>query len=318
VHGARPAGEGEDCRCDRARNDELEAEPLKGVAQGACKDTHVVGKHPERIVPAQAEPATGAGSKLPLTALVSSHDEARLLERCLPSIAFCDEVVVIDVDSTDDTAAVAEAHGARVVRHPYVPIAEWARVTVAPQARHAWILVVDPDEEVPPALAAEVASLLPALADDVAAVDAPRQYVFAGRALRGTVWGGPNKRRLLVRRSGVELTPTIWGGMRIRPGFRVLELPFTPETAIVHRWANGYRTLLGRHRRYVRLEAADRAAAGEVTGWRKLAATPWRAFHESFVVKRGYRDGVTGLALSLFWATFRTAGETALLRQLRR
>jgi len=254
---------------------------------------------------------------LPVTALVSSRNEGHLLRRCLPHIAFCDEVIVIDIDSHDDTRAVAEANGARVVRHDYVPIAEWARVTVAPQARHDWLLVVDPDEEVPAPLAAEVAAMLPTLADDVAAVDAPRQYFFAGRALRGTVWGGPNKRRLLVRRTAVELTPTIWGGMLIRDGFRVLELPFTPKTAIVHNWASGYRELIGRHRRYLRLERVDRATAGEITGVKAVATTPVRAFRESFIVKHGYRDGLRGLLLSLFWAAFRTSGELALLRELR-
>lgn len=258
-----------------------------------------------------------ARATLPLTALVSSRNEGPLLGRCLDAIQFCDELVVIDIESDDDTAAVAEAHGASIVRHPYVPIAEWARVTVAPQARHDWLLVVDPDEEVPPPLADEVARLLPTIADDVAAVDAPRQYYFAGRPLRGTVWGGPNKRRLLVRRSAVELTRTIWGGMRINPGYHVLELPFTKETAIVHRWASGYRELFARHRRYLELEPVDRAAAGEVTGSRAVALMPWRSFHESFVAKQGYRDGLTGFALSVFWAGFRTAGELALLRRLR-
>jgi glycosyltransferase involved in cell wall biosynthesis len=240
------------------------------------------------------------------------------LGRCLDAIQTCDEIIVIDIDSHDDTVAVAEAHGARVVRHAYVGIAEAARVTVAPQARHDWLLVVDPDEEVPPALLAEVAALLPMLPGDIAAVDAPRQYYFAGRPLRGTVWGGPNKRRLLVRRTAVELTPTIWGGMRILPGFRVVELPFTPDTAIVHRWASGYRQLVARHRRYLRLEPVDRAAAGEITGWKAVAAMPWRSFRESFFTRRGYLDGLAGLALSLFWTVFKSAGELALLRQLRR
>jgi glycosyltransferase involved in cell wall biosynthesis len=256
-------------------------------------------------------------SKLALSALVSSRNEARLLPRCLAAIAFCDEVIVIDVDSDDDTAAAAAPYATSVVRHPYVPIAEWARVTVAPRARHPWLLVVDPDEVVPPALAAAVAELLPTLADDVAAVDAPRQYYFAGRRLEGTVWGGPNRRRLLVRRDAVELTPTIWGGMRIEPGYRVLELPFTAETAIAHYWAEGYRELVERHRRYLRLEPADRANAGEVTGYRAVANAPWRSFRESFVERQGYRDGLTGLGLSGFWALFRTAGEIALLRELR-
>jgi glycosyltransferase involved in cell wall biosynthesis len=257
-------------------------------------------------------------STLPLSALVTSRNEAHLLGPCLDAIAFCDELIVIAVECTDDTAGIAAAHGARVVEHPYVGIAEAARVTVAPQARHDWLLVVDPDETVPPALAREVASLLPTLDDDIAAVDAPRQYFFRGRPLRGTVWGGPNKRRLLVNRRAVELTPTIWGGMRILPGRRVVELPFTPETAIAHHWASGYRELIARHRRYLRLEAADRSQAGEVTGYRTILGTPWRAFRTSYLTERGFRDGLTGLALSVFWAAFRTSSEIALLHRLRR
>lgn len=247
---------------------------------------------------------------------MTSRNEGHLLGLCLDSIAFCDEIIVVDLESDDDTTAVAEAHGATVIRHPLVPIAEAARVTVAPQARHDWLLVVDPDEEVPPALAREVAALVPAIAGDVAAVDAPRQYYFAGRRLRGTVWGGERERRLLVRRSAVTLTPAIWGGMEIHHGYRVLELPFTLETAIVHRWASGYRELAVRHARYLELEPADRAAAGEITGVRAVATMPWRAFRESFVTRRGYLDGLTGLGLSLFWAVFRARGELALLRRL--
>jgi glycosyltransferase involved in cell wall biosynthesis len=254
---------------------------------------------------------------LPLSAIVTSRNEGHRLGRCLGAIAFCDELIVIDVESDDDTTAVAEAHGARVVRHPYVAIAEAARVTVAPQARHDWILVVDPDETVPPALAREIAELLPDIPAEIAAVDAPRQYYFAGRPLRGTVWGGENKRRLLVRRSAVTLTPAIWGGMTVHSGYRVLDLPFTTETAIEHRWADSYGELAERHRRYLRLEPQDRAAAGEITGWRAVLAMPWRSFHQSYVEKRGFRDGLTGLALSLFWAVFRTRGELALLRCLR-
>src|SRR5579862_1615745 len=252
-----------------------------------------------------------------VSGIVSSRNEGHLLGRCLDALAFCDELIVVDLESDDDTVQVAEAHGAKVVRHPLVPIAEAARVTVAPQAKHDWLLVVDPDEEVPPALAARVAELLPTVSDDVAAVDAPRQYYFAGKRLRGTVWGGPNKRRLLVRRGAVTLTSTIWGGMLIHDGYRVLELPFTDETAIAHRWATGYGELMRRHRRYLELEPADRAAAGEVTGLRAVLSMPWHSFRQSYVTKQGYRDGVDGLALSVFWAVFRTSGEVALLRRIR-
>lgn len=257
--------------------------------------------------------------RAPITAIVTSCNEATLLPRALAGIAFCDEVIVVEVGSDeDDTAAVAERFGARFVRHPPVRIAEAARVTVAPQARHDLLLVIDPDEEVPEALARCIVELVRDLPDDVAAVDAPLRFYFAGKPLKGTVWGGQNRRRMLVRRSAVELTPTIWGGMRLRDGYRVVALPYTEETAIVHRWATGWRDLLAKHRRYLAQEAGDRADAGHVTGVRELARTPWRSFRESFFRKHGYRDGLTGLGLSLFWAGFRTAGELQLLRRLRR
>ena len=217
---------------------------------------------------------------------MSSHDEASLLPRCLGSIAFCDEIIVIDVDSSDETAATAEALGAHVVAHSYVPIAEAARATVAPQARHDWLLVVDPDEEVTSALATEVAAILPTLADDVAAVDDPpasttsRGDGYAGRSGAARTSAGCSSTAAASSSTGRS-----GAGCGSLPGKRVVELPFTDETAIVHRWARGYRELYERHRRYLKLEPVDRAAAGEITGWRAVpdavAELPRELPHES-------------------------------------
>jgi hypothetical protein len=233
-----------------------------------------------------------------ITAIVTSCNEASLLPDALSGIAFCDEVIVVEVCSDGgDSAAVAERFGARFVRHVHMPIVEAVRSSVAPSARHDLLLLTDPDERIPPELARRVVELV--------------------HELRGTVWGGENKRRLLVRRSAVDLVPTIWSGIRLHDGYRILTLPFTAETAIEHRWAEGWRDLLVKHRRYLAQEAGDRAAAGEITGLRNVVRTPWSCFRESYFTKRGYRDGRTGLGLSLFWAAFRTAGEIRLLRRLR-
>lgn len=257
--------------------------------------------------------------QVPISAIVTSCNEASLLPRALAGIAFCDELIVVEVCSDgDETAAIAKRFGARFVRHAHVRIAEAARVTVAPEAKHDLLLVIDPDEEVPIALAREIVELARNLPSDVAAVDAPLQFYFRGKRLRGTVWGGSNRRRMLVRRSAVELTPTIWGGMQVRDGYRVVVLPFTEETAIVHHWSGGWCDLVVKHRRYLAQESGDRAIAGHITGWREVVRVPLRSFRESYLTKRGYLDGLTGLGLSLFWATFRTAGELQLLRRLRR
>jgi len=169
---------------------------------------------------------------------------------------------------------------------------------------------------VTPTLAPADRTLLPTLADDDALVWAPIQFHFRGRPLRGTIWGGENRRRFLVRRSGVELGRTLFGGTRLREGFRALELPYREETAIRHHWVSGYGDWVSKHRRYLALDRDQRVGAGHVTGIRAVAGVPWRSFYDCFVKKKGYRDGFTGLTLSALWAAYSTASEVALLRRL--
>ena len=256
--------------------------------------------------------------RAPLTAIVSSHNEARLLERCLPTLGFCDELLVIDIASDDDTAAVALAHGARVLHHDWVPIAERARIELVSTAAHDWLLFLDPDEVLPPALAAQIAELLPSLGDDVAVVDCPWQFYFREKPLRGTIWGGINRKRTLARRGAADLRPTVLAGTRLLPGYRAHTVPFTGDNAIAHYWASGYRALIAKHWRYLKLEGPDRLAGGVVTGYRDVVRTPLASFVESFVTRAGFRDGLTGLALSLVWAGYSTGAKVALLRELRR
>jgi hypothetical protein len=256
--------------------------------------------------------------RVPVSAIVTSCNEASLLPRALAGITFCDEIIVVEVGSgVQETSVVADRFGARFVEHAPAPIVEAVRFDVIPEARNDLILLIDPDEEVPAALAAEVVELIGRLGDDVAVVEAPIQYYFAGKPLRGTVWGGRKWRRLLVRRAAVTLAPTIYGGMRLKDGYRFVSMPYRDETAIAHRWASGWRDLTEKHRRYLVQETADRANAGEITGWREIARTPSRSFLESFFRKRGYLDGLNGFALSIFWAGFRTAAECRLLKHLR-
>ena len=259
-----------------------------------------------------------ASARLPLSAIVASRNEARDLDRCLASLHFCDELIVIDLSSSDDTTAVAARHGARVVAHEPVTIAEQARITVVSEARHSWLLFTDPDEELPAALAEELAALLPTFEQDIALVWAPIRFYIGSRPLHGTIWGGENRRRLLVRSDGVDLLPRLFGGVVVREDFRELSLPFSEKTAIRHHWVTGYGDWIEKHRRYLRLAGKSRADAGEIGGARSVLRAPFAAFVESFLVKRGYRDGVTGLALSLLWGGYAAASEVALVRELQR
>lgn len=256
-------------------------------------------------------------AKVAMTGLVVSHNEGHLIGARLRELGFCDELIVIDVASTDDTAVVAELNGARVVAHPFTRIAELVHPDVVHHARHDLIVIPDPDEEIPPALAARTAALAGSLADDVAIVVAPRIFYFRGRPLRGTVWGGIGGKPFVARRSLTEFVPAVHRGLKPREGFRVERIEATDALAIRHHWVSGYREFVRKHLRYIRIEGRARAITGEVTGYRALVRTPWRAFRECYLERNGRLDGLDGLALSLLYALYRTASDVALILELR-
>ena len=253
-----------------------------------------------------------ATDRLPVTAIVPSHNEAHLLARCIGALTFCDELIVVDIASTDDTAAVARRLGATVLPHRFVSAVEEARFEAIATARHEWVLLRDPDEIVPERMRAQIVELFPGLDPDVGLVTGPIQYYVGAHPLRGTVWGGVQGTRVLARRDLIEFPRRVHGKLVRKAGSRDLAIPFTGDNAIEHYWAHGYREVVEKHRRYIGLEAAARVAAGERTSIRRIAATPFSAFADSFVRQRGYLDGVRGIALSVVWSAYRTGIQLAL------
>jgi glycosyltransferase involved in cell wall biosynthesis len=256
--------------------------------------------------------------KVPMTLLIASHNEAQLLDDRLEELGFCEEILVVDVGSHDETPAVAERHGARVIRLAYSAIGENVRAEVAHEARHDLILAPDPDEEVPPALAEQLAALPSTLPAHVGLVIVPTVYHFRGRPLRGTIWGGISLKPFVARKSGVDFVPIVHRGYRLRPGFEKLVIPHEGDNAIRHHWMSGYREFLASHLHYVRIEGRARALNGEIVGYRAAARTPLHAFYTSFVKQQGYLDGLRGLVLSVLYALYRTGSDLSLIRYLKR
>ncbi len=98
-------------------------------------------------------------SREPLSAVVTTLDNAATLERCLASLAFCDETVLVDSGSRDDTLAIARRHGCRILERPfagYGPQKAWA----AAQAQHRYVLLLDADEWLPQDCQDEIQQLL--------------------------------------------------------------------------------------------------------------------------------------------------------------
>ncbi|MBI2878377.1 MAG: glycosyltransferase family 2 protein, partial [Candidatus Rokubacteria bacterium] len=137
-------------------------------------------------------------------AVIALNEEERL-RACLESVAWADEIVVVDAGSSDKTAEIAREFTDRVLFHPWEGYAAQKNYALA-QSRHPWLLSLDADELVSPALHAEIEEVLerdgPADGYQI-----PRQNIFLGRAVRhGTLY--PDYQLRLFRRGLGAFVPT--------------------------------------------------------------------------------------------------------------
>lgn len=251
----------------------------------------------------------------PISAIVVNFNEAELLDSCLQSINFCDEIIVVDLGSSDNSVPIAKARATKVLRYERVPIVEIVRHWAVPQTKHDWVLITDPDEVIHKDLSEEIIRVLPTIADDVAVVWVPIQFYFNRYPLKGTVWGGNNKRLLLLNKKRVTLHPKVHvAGIEINAGRKALALSKRNNNVIHHYWMRSYASLLSKHRRYVRNEGKVKYDKGERASVRDFVSVWQKSFYTCFIRQHGYRDGLTGLFLSIFWAWYNWASLISLWR----
>jgi hypothetical protein len=216
---------------------------------------------------------------------------------------------VVDMESTDDTAAVARRHGARVVARERAPFIEAAQKWMSTLARHDWIFVVDPDEEVSAPLAEELQRLTTELPEDVAVVEVPWQFYFGRHALAGTYWGGRNwKSGCLFHRGRVQLDGIIHQRAVPLEGFTTQRVPWAEGRVLHHYWMRDYRQFVQKHRRYIEAEGERHRRQGRRFSWTRMAWVSAHSFVWSLVKKNAWKDGLTGLGLSGFYAWYVASG----------
>jgi glycosyltransferase involved in cell wall biosynthesis len=229
-----------------------------------------------------------------LSALLVARNEAARLEGCLASLAFADEIVVVLDRSTDASAQIAQAAGARVVE------GEWALEGPRRNAGIAacsgdWVLEVDADETVPP----ELASLIRATIADSAhgfhrvAID---NYI-GGRLVRHGWAGsfGTTAKPILFRRGAKH-----WRAQRVHPGldWTGTEGAKIEAAAIRHDVDRDISDMLRRLDRYSSLRAADLLESGDIGTLPGNLRRFFSRFFKALVTRGGYREGGWGLLLA--------------------
>ena len=122
-----------------------------------------------------------------LSACVIAKDEADRIKDCLASLAFCDEIVVVDAHSRDDTREIAAAGGARVIERDWPGHVAQKEFAIR-AARHDWVLCVDADERISPELETEIRRLHEAGFPGPPGWRLPRLSSYLGRPIRHGTW----------------------------------------------------------------------------------------------------------------------------------
>ncbi len=145
-------------------------------------------------------PVAAADAPPGLSVVITAHDEEAVIAGCLQSVAaVAAEIVVLDADSGDRTALIADSLGARVVAVTNKPMLEINKNLALAQARHEWVLVLDPDERVSPLLASQIKAVVDDGGGGAAGFWMPRRNYILGRWLR-TMGMYPGSQLRLVRR----------------------------------------------------------------------------------------------------------------------
>ena len=227
----------------------------------------------------------------PLSAVLITCDEERNLPRALASVAFCDEVVVLDGGSRDRTRELAAAAGARVeTSAPWPGFVEQRNRAVA-AAHHDWVLAIDADERVTDELRDEIRAEA-ARGFPHAGYRIPRLAFYLGKWIRGTDWWPDPQLRLFDRRRGR------WHGDLIHESVRVEGSVGRLRARMEHFSYDDISDHLTTIDRYTTLWAQQAAQEGRRSGPFDPALAALWAFVRNYVVRRGMMLGEAGLTVS--------------------
>jgi glycosyltransferase involved in cell wall biosynthesis len=225
-----------------------------------------------------------------VTATLITRDEAAHIEAALASVAWADEVIVVDSESTDATVDLARARGARVEVRPW-PGYSAQKNYAASIASHDWILSLDADERVTPALAAEIRALL-AADPPSRGYRIPRISHYLGRWIRGTDWFPDYQLRLYDRRAGT------WNGRRVHESVALNGAPGVLRGELEHHPYRDISHHLATIDRYTTLAAEEMRAGGRRVPLAAVALHPPFAFLRNYVLRGGFRLGGVGFVVS--------------------
>lgn len=230
-----------------------------------------------------------------ISAIVIVHNQIDLLKKCLDSVyRWVDEIILVDLESTQDIKSIAPQFGAKYIPHKKVAIVEEVRKKSLKLAHHEYVLFLDPDETVPQTLADDLQEKVQTREFDYFVT--PRQnYVFGKWVCHSRWW--PDLQTRIFRAGHVT-----WGTKLHEAPVPMgvgHTYPKTEDFAIHH---DNYRDLdefIAKNMRYAKADALERVSSGDALSLSQAIKLSVSELISRFFAGEGYRDGMHGLVLAI-------------------
>lgn len=232
-------------------------------------------------------------SKLQMTVVIIARNEAHNIEACLSTLTRFDEILVLDNGSTDGTIERANAfNNTRVIATPWKGYGPTRQMGVD-AAKHDWILWLDADERLTPELESEVILQLNSASTE-SVFSIPRKNYFLGKHIRGCGWAPDRVLRVFNRKQTRFDTKDVHEGLVSASERRLVKL----EQPLTHYSYISIKQFFEKNLRYALLAGEERFKKNrKVSAW-ELALRPVWEFFRCYILKRGFLDGLHGLAIS--------------------
>ena len=225
-------------------------------------------------------------SREPFSAVIITLNAADVLAACLQSVAFADEIIVVDSGSSDATLALAQQYGARVLHQKWLGYGAQKQFAIS-QTQHDWVLCLDADERVSPALQAAIEVAL--VAPQANGFEMPRCNRFMGRWLRHGEGYPDWSLRLFRRTYGYWSDDSVHEKVLLRGDLLRL------KGDLLHESAEDLTRYLEKQNRYTTLQAEALRRSGKSASVARMVLSPLLRFVKFYGLRLGFLDGVAGL-----------------------
>jgi len=229
-----------------------------------------------------------------ISVVVNTLNEEENLPRALSSLkGLADEIVVVDMKSTDATLDIAQKAGAKVYEHERVGYVEPARNFAIGKATNGWILILDADEEIPESLAEKLKEIAAKPKADYFRL--PRKNINFGRWIRNSRWWPDYNIRFF--RKGTVTWNEVIHSVPMTTG-QGADIPAEEKYAIIHHNYSSIGKYIERMNRYTDIQARMLSQSGYKFIWKDLIRKPVSEFLSRYFAGEGYKDGLHGFTLA--------------------